>query len=442
MTTHANFAAFRRKLETGAAYERREAPTPDLKAIAETVEKTAKAFEDFKAARDKELAEIRKGGVTPETKSELDKINAELDKLSDLKTRLEQVETRNARPGGDPLPGEKRTVTPAEREHRNALLNWMRDPSNAGKQNELRSKELETRAADTQTGAAGGFAVPEVIAREIMRLGVDMTPMRQVARVITAGSPDYKELVDVGGATFGWVGETDARAETNTPALAEVAPTFGTAYAYPKASEESLQDVFFNVEDWLINSSAEAIAKGEGAAFVSGTGTKQPTGFLNGTPVATADATRAFGALQFVASGQASAMPTDPQVFNSLVYSLRATYRANARWMTSKAILSALRGYKDTTGQFLWQPSLVAGQPQTFLGYPIVEAEDMPAVAANAFPLAFGDFREGYLIVDLAGLRITRDEITTPGYVKFYVRKRVGGKVKNSQAIKLLKIAA
>lgn len=450
MNTHSDFAAFRRKLELGGAYERREAP--DLKTIAETVDQIGKTFEAFKDANEKRLAEMKTGGITPETKSEIDKINAELDKLEDIKTRLEAVETRNARPGHvSPLPGEKRQATPAEIEHREAFKNWLRDSGDHSRTTELKSKDAdyraslspeERRAADTLTGAAGGFAVPEIIAREIARLGKDISPIRSISRVVTVGSPDYKELVDVGGSSFGWVGETDARPETNTAALAEVTPTFGMAYAYPKASEESLQDMFFNVEDWLINSAAEEIAAGEGAAFISGNGTKKPTGFLTGTPVATADATRAFGALQYVASGQAAAMPTNLDVFNTLVYSLRARYRANARWVTSKAILGSLRGYKDTTGQYLWQPSVAAGQPATFMDYPIVEAEDMPAVAANAFPLAFGDFREGYLIADLAGMRITRDEITTPGYVKFYVRKRVGGKVKNSQAIKLLKIAA
>jgi HK97 family phage major capsid protein len=239
------------------------------------------------------------------------------------------------------------------------------------------------------------------------------------------------------------VGETGTRSQTDTPNLAEVAPTFGMASAKPQASEESLDDLFFDVEAWLIESASEAMAQGEGAAFVSGNGTNKPTGFLAGpTPVTTVDASRAFGTLQYIASGQAAALPTSIDVFYDLVYSLRARYRTNAQWLTNKLVLAALRKYKDSTGQYLWQPALTAGQPSTFLGYGITEAEDTPAVAANAFPLAFGDFKEGYLIADRVGTRITRDEITTPGFVKFYVRKRVGGKLRNTQAIKLLKIAA
>lgn len=412
--------------------------------LTETIEKIGRAFEEHKAANDAALAEVKKAGAaSAETEQKLARISDELSRLEEIKGRLEKIETRQARPGGEPMPGEKRQITPAEREHRDAFVNWLRNPADHQRQTELRHKEsgLERRSVDTLTGGAGGFAVPEVIAREISRFGVDISPVRSVARVVMAGTPDYKELVDVGGSTFGWVGETDARPETDTATLQEVAPTFGMAYAYPKASEESLNDMFFNVEEWLIASAGEAISKGEGAAFISGNGTKRPTGFLHGTPVATPDASRAFGVLQFIASAQASAMPTNPDTFIDIVHSLRATYRGNARWMCNKLTLAALRKYKATDGQYLWQPSLQAGVPSTFLGYEVVEAEDMPNVGANAFPLAFGDFREGYLIVDLAGMRITRDEITTPGYVKFYVRKRVGGRVKNSQAIKLLKIA-
>lgn len=442
-----DFIAFRQKLESTvvALYERREAP--DMTKLAETIDKIGTAFEAHKKAVDEQIAEIKKTGTaSPETEAKLKKIGDDLTALGELKTRIEKVETRAARPGAHPLPGEQRQASPAEIEHREAFLEWLRDPRNGQKEAEMDRKakaaRVETRAVDTQTGAAGGYAVPEIIAREIGRIGLDISPIRQIARVVTVGSPDYKEEIDVGGAATGWVGETSTRNETGTSLLSEVAPTFGMIYAYPKASEESLNDIFFNVEQWVIESAADAIAKGEGTAFVSGNGTVKPTGFLAGpAPLATVDGTRAFGTLQYVASGQAAAMPTDAGVLIDMVHALRARYRANAQWVTSKLVLGAMRKYKDSTGQFLWQPSLQAGVPQTFLGYGVTEAEDMPTVAANAFPVAFGDFREGYVIADIHGIRITRDEVTTPGYVKFYVRKRVGGKLRNTEALKLLKIA-
>ncbi len=420
-----------------AAYEKREAP--DMSALTGTIEQLAKRFEDFKAANDEQAKQA--DAVTEE---KLTKLNAELDRLSDLKKRLEDVETRSARPGaGDG--GERPQETRQAAEHRAAFAAWMRNPTDPQVMMSLKQKEkaLETRAAQvvTSSGAAGGFALPEVIEQTIARLTRDISPIRQIATVRQVSSPDYKELFDVNGTAFEWVAEAGGRNQTNTSDLAEVAPTFGMISAKPQASEESLDDLFFDVETWLQTTVAEAFAVGEGQAHISGDGTNKPTGFLTGTPVATADAARAFGVLQYTPSGQAAALPASLDVMYDLIYSLRARYRANARWVTAKSVLASLRKYKDSQNAYLWQPSLVLGQPDTFMGHAITEAEDMPAVAANAFPLAFGDFREGYLIADRVGLRITRDEVTSPGFVKWYIRRRTGGKIRNSQAIKLLKVA-
>lgn len=424
--------------------------------ISKTLDAIATAFEEYKATNDARLDAIKSGKGIAEVEAKLARIDADINRReAEVKSKLEAMEVKMNRPGAFGTDGKTGESKEAQ-EYKSAFLNWMRAPADherqqraAAAQKALESKSradgLETRAAQTVTsaGAAGGFAVPEQIERAIARLGVDLSPIRQIATVRTVGTTDYKELFDVNGAAFEWVGEGDTRSQTNTPDLAEITPTFGMASAKPQASEESLDDLFFDVENWLIGSAAEAMAQGEGASFITGNGTKKPTGFLAGpAPVATADATRAFGTLQYIASGQAAALPTSLDVFYDLVYALRARYRTNAQFVTSKLIVSALRKYKDTAGQYLWQPALTAGQPSTFMGYRITEAEDMPVVAANAFPLAFGDFREGYLICDRVGTRITRDEITTPGFVKFYVRKRVGGKLRNTQAIKLLKVSA
>lgn len=412
-------------------------------AINETIDKLGRAFEEFKSANDVAILEAKKGGVTPEQKAKLDKLDAEFDALNEIKTRLEKVETRAARPASEDGKGEDEV----SREHRDAFVDWMRNPRDMQREQRLAkaTKAYETRAAATVTGtgSAGGFALPEQIERTIARLSVDISPMREIATVRTVGTPDYKELFDVNGAAFEWVGEAGARSQTNTPDLAEVAPTFGMASARPRASEESLDDLFFDVENWLATSVAEAMAAGEGAAFITGNGTNRPTGFLAGpAPVVTADAGRAFGTLQYLPSGQAAALPTTFDPYLDMVYALRARYRANARWVTSRSALAVMRKVKDTTGQYLWQPSLSSNQPESFAGYAMTEAEDMPVVAANAFPLAFGDFREGYLICDRVGTRVTRDDITVPGFVQWYIRKRVGGRLRNTQAIKVMRISA
>jgi len=414
--------------------------------IAKTIDSIATAFEEYKSTNDARIEAIKAGKGTAELDAKLARMDTAIDSMSEVKSKLEDMETKLNRPGVFDTKGDSTSREAAE--YKGAFLNWMRAPGDHERQQKVTAaqKSLETRAADARTtvGASGGFALPEEIERAIARIGVDISPIRALATVRTVGSPDYKELVDVNGAAFEWLGETDTRNQTNTPDMAEVAPTFGMASAKPQATEESLDDLFFNVEDWLVSSAAEAIYAGEGAAFVSGNGTKKPTGFLAGpTPLATADSSRAFGTLQYIASAQAAAMPTSPDVFFDMIYSLRARYRANATWVTSKAVLATIRKYKEaTTNAYMWQPALAAGQPSSFAGFSMVEAEDMPAVGAGTFPLAFGDFKEGYLIADRVGMRMTRDEITTPGYVKFYIRKRVGGKLRNTQAIKLLKIAA
>ena len=403
------------------------------------------AFEEYKSTNDARIEAIKAGKGTADLDAKLARMDNAIDGMSEVRSKVEAMETKLNRPGVLDTRADGQTKESVE--YKNAFLNWMRAPGDHERQQKVSAAQraLETRAADTRTStnASGGFALPEQIESAIARLGVEISPLRALATVRTVGTSDYKELFDVNGAAFEWVGEVDSRAQTNTPDLAEVAPTFGMASAKPQATEESLDDLFFDVENWLITSAAEAIFQGEGVAFVSGNGTKRPTGFLAGpTPVTTADASRAFGPLQYIAGGQAAAMPTSPDTFFDIIYSLRARYRANATWVTSKAVLGAIRKYKEaTTNAYMWQPALAAGQPATFAGFPIAEAEDMPAVGANNFPVAFGDFREGYLIADRVGMRMTRDEITTPGYVKFYIRKRVGGKLRNTQAIKLLKIS-
>jgi HK97 family phage major capsid protein len=320
--------------------------------IAEAIEKIGRTFDEYKATNDARLEQIAKRGAADVvTEEKLARMDAALDQLAELKKQVEQVETRAARPGGAGS-RDGAAEAPEARTYRNLFLRWVRNPADARAQIELRNARkaleakaggdddgFETRAVQTvtSTGSAGGFALPEIIERQIARLSVDISPIRQIATVRTVGSPDYKELFDVNGAAFEWVGEAGTRSQTNTPDLAEVAPTFGMASARPRASEESLDDLFFDVESWLISSAAEAIAAGEGLAFVNGNGTNRPTGFLAGpTPTLAADNTRPFGTLQAIVSGQAAALPTSADVFIDMVYALRARYRANARWVTSR----------------------------------------------------------------------------------------------------------
>ena len=271
-----------------------------------------------------------------------------------------------------------------------------------------------------------------------------ISPIRAIANVVRTGTAGYRKLVTTGATVAGWASETGARAETATPTFQEIAPPSGELYANPAASQAMLDDAQFDVEAWLSGEIAREFAYAEGAAFISGNGTNKPKGFLTYTTTNEADAVRAFGSLQYVASGAAGGFaasnPQDRLI--DLVQALRAPYRQGATFVMNSATLARIRKFKTADGAFLWQPALAAGQPATLLGYPVVEAEDMPDVAADSLSIAFGNFTHGYVIAERSDTSILRDPFTNKPFVNFYAVKRIGGAVANSEAIKLMKFAA
>ena len=404
----------------------------DLQDLKDLLQKQGNAFEEFKATNDQLIKAKADGKSVESLEAKLAKIDAELGKIADVKSEIEALEKRMNRPGA---PGE---ADKARAEHKAAFQKFMRkgDDSNLG--------DLQRKAYNITTDADGAYAVPEEIDRDILAKLVDVSPIRQIATVRAVGTSDYKKLVNIHGTASGWVDEDDARTATDSSQFAQVTPFMGELYAYPQATQQMLEDVFFNAEAWIGEEVATEFARAEGAAFVSGDGTKKPKGFLAYTTAATADSARAFGTLEHVATGVAAdwAASNPQDILLTLVYKLKAGYRGNARWVMNKGILAEVRKWKDTTGNYIWRPGLEAGQPDTLLGYGITEAEDMPAKAANALPIAFGDFSRGYLIVDRAGVRVLRDPYSAKPYVLFYTTKRVGGGVQNFDAIKVMKFAA
>ncbi|MFN3575533.1 MAG: phage major capsid protein [Tabrizicola sp.] len=359
-------------------------------------------------------------------------------RLTAESSRIAELEKKLNRP---PLAANGLTVEDAE--HKAALIDFMRKGAVGGAEAALYAAERKAADVRVATPASGGYALPKEIAAALNKQLLDISPIRGISRVVTVSTPDYHELVDLNGFGTEWLGETDTHNPTTTPDLADVAPTFGELSAYPKATRQAISDLMFDVEGWLIERGAEQMAKAEGIAFISGNGTNKPTGFLAGpAPVATADAGRAFGTLQYVPSGAAAALGANPyDQLKDMMYALKAGHRANAVWVMNSLTLAAHAKVKTTDGQYLLTPAVREGDPETLLGKRIVVAEDMPTIAANAFPIAFGDFRAGYLIADIPSWWILRDEITQPGYVKFPMSRRVGGKLLDTNAIKLLKIA-
>lgn len=303
-------------------------------------------------------------------------------------------------------------------------------------------RETELKSLSIGSAADGGFAVPRSIDAEIACRLVKLSPVRSVANVVQTSTSGFRRLISIGGTASGWASETGARIETNSPKLAEIAPPLGELYANPSATQQMLDDAAFDVGSWLAGEIATEFARAEGAAFINGTGTNQPRGFLTGPTAAQNDTARPFGTLQFIASGNANAFDATPESkLIDIVFAMKAALRQGAVWMMNSATLAAVRKFKSADGSFLWQAGIVDGQPSRLLGYPVVEAEDMPDIGAGNFPIAFGNFKAGYLIAERTATTILRDPYTNKPYVQFYATRRVGGQVLDSDAIKLLKIS-
>ena len=301
---------------------------------------------------------------------------------------------------------------------------------------------VEMKAFSGLTGDAGGYALPKEIDAAIDATLKSVSPIRSIANVVKVGSAGYRKLVTTGGTPSGWAAENGARTETATPSFVEIAPPMGELYASPSATQAMLDDANFDVEEWLAGEIAAEFAKAEGAAFVAGNGTNRPKGFLTQPTAATGDGVRAFGTLQHVASGAAGEFGSNPQErLIDLVQALRAPYRQGASFVMNASTLARIRKFKTSDGAFVWQPSLAAGQPATLLGYPVIEAEDMPDIAANTLSIAFGNFKAGYLIAERSETVILRDPYSNKPFVGFYATKRIGGCVSNSEAIKVMKFA-
>lgn len=396
----------------------------DIQDVKQVADELGAKFDEFKLKNDKRIdaLEAEKGKLV----EQVDGLNEKLGELDEMKSALEKELAGLKRPDG--------SGTKAASEHKTAFMQFVRKGVDTG------LGELQAKALQIGVDADGGYAVPEELDRTIIELLRDESPMRQVCGQITVGTPDYKKLVNLGGAGAGWVGETAPRPETNTPTLAQIAAFMGEIYANPQATQTSLDDMFFDAEGWLNGEVAREFAEMEGSAFLLGNGTNKPKGALAYPLALTNDKTRPYGTLQKLISGTAGAFNGDKLI--DMVHALKAGYRGNATWMMNNLSVAYARKLKDSEGNYLWRPGLEAGQASSLLGYGITENEDMPDIAADANALMFGDFKRGYTIVDRIGTRVLRDPYTNKPYVGFYTTKRVGGMLVDSQAIKVLTLSA
>ncbi|MEF2548534.1 phage major capsid protein [Aurantimonas sp. E1-2-R+4] len=355
-----------------------------------------------------------------EVKAALDALTGDFQKktapLADLTERLAKLEAKANRPAAN----DNRQEEPAI--ERKAFASFL-------KFGEQRMPAEEAKALVVADDTRGGYLAPAEFSTEIIRNLVQFSPVRQAARVGSTAASSVILPKRTGTPTASWVGETETRTGTES-AYGQIEIPIHEMAAYVDVSVQLLEDAAVNVEAEVASDLAEEFGRLEGSSLLNGDGVKKPLGLMSATGI------------DFSVSGSAAAITADGLI--DLVYGLPAFYRNTGAFMMNGTTLAALRKLKDGQGNYLWQPSYAAGQPETILSRPVVEAVDMPDIAAGTFPVVFGDFMRAFRIYDRAAMSILRDpySLATTGKVRFHARRRVGAATVQSEAVRKLKIAA
>ncbi|MDJ0821463.1 MAG: phage major capsid protein [Paracoccaceae bacterium] len=353
-------------------------------------------------------------------------------KLQQQEERLTMLDRKHALAGARPALS---TATEVEAPHQKAFDAYLRSGDDEG----LRGLELEGKAMSTAVNSDGGYLVDPQTAEEIKSVLDSTASIRAIANVVNVEASSFDVLIDRNDTGAGWADETTDSTETGTPTIERISIPLYELNALPKVSQRLLDDSAFDVEAWLAGRIADKFARAEAGAFVNGDGVDKPRGFLDHATVD--NDVWAWGNIGYVPSTVADDIG-DGDALISLVYALGAQYRAKASFVMNSKTAGALRKLKDADGRHLWSDGFAAGEPARLLGYPVLIAEDMPDIAADADPIAFGDFGAGYTIAERPDLRVLRDPFSAKPHVLFYATKRVGGDVSDFAAIKLLRCAA
>ncbi|HAX90916.1 MAG TPA: phage major capsid protein [Rhodospirillaceae bacterium] len=401
----------------------------DMNEVQASAETLAHAFEEYKSVNDMRLAEMeRKGSADVLTTEKLGRLD---DAINKIQTDLSGVKTALRRPNAGGI--EAKDAQSEDGEYKSAFMRYVTKGI---------EPDLQGKAMSTTVDESGGYMLPTELSGRIISKQFDTTPMRQIATVMSISTDAVEMLRDTSEAEAQWVSELAARTDTEEGVIGRIRIPAHELYAQPKATQKLLDDSVLNVEEWLVGRVAGSFARKENLSFVSGDGVNQPRGFLSYTTAATSDAARTWGVLEHVATGADGTFnaSTGADVLISLMNKLKAGYLPKATWLMPRSVVDAVRKFKESgTGAYIWQPSLQTGTPATLLGYPIMLADDMPSMASGSLSVAFGNFEEGYTIVDRIGLQTLRDPYTSAPFVKFRCTKRVGGDVVNFDAIKVLK---
>lgn len=393
--------------------------------VANAFDDFMRAFESYKETNDQRLSQMEAQlGTDVVTTEKMDRISRAMD---DHKRQLDQLMVKGSRPtlGG-------RANYYENSEHKSAFDAYIR----RGDESILR--QVEAKAMSVSSDPDGGYLVPDELDSEIGRRLSDLSPIRAISSVRQVSGSVLKKPFAQDGMAVGWVGETDARPETSSAQLTELQFPTMELYAMPAATPSLLEDSAIDVDAWILSEVEAAFAEQEGAAFVNGDGVNKPSGFLNAPQVA--DDSWSWGNIGYIATGTSGGFGTDPSDhLIDTIYSLKSGYRQNASFVMNRKTQGTIRQFKDADGNYMWQPPAAPGQQAMLMGFPVVEAEDMPDIDIDTTSIAFGDFERGYLVVDRQGVSVLRDPYSSKPYILFYTTKRVGGGVQNYEALKLIK---
>jgi HK97 family phage major capsid protein len=297
-------------------------------------------------------------------------------------------------------------------------------------------RKVLTVANDT----TGGYLAPPTYEQSIVKAIVLVSPFRGIVTTQQIGTGELLQPKRTQTAAAQWVSEIGTRSETQNPAWGLMKIPVHELMAEARISMANLEDSAFNLEAEITQEFAEQFGVSEGAAVASGNGVNKPLGFLD------ANAAGPGVPIAYTISGStatiAGASGVEGDGLINLFHAVKTGYAANGRWVLNRASLGKVRLLKDTNGRFLWDPGLGLGAaPPTILGAPYTEMPDMPNEGAGAFPIAFGDWKRAYKLVDRIDMSIVRDPYTIAnvGQVKFFARRRTGGQVVLGEAIRLLK---
>jgi HK97 family phage major capsid protein len=401
------------------------------------VGEVAQLFEEFKHANDKRITDTA------------DNLNKAITKAQEQieAIKLSMIESKAMDAAGEALEKAKWLA-----EDKKTFKKWMlRGEPGVAFARSSEAMQLKATVGNETTGADGGFGVPTVIQEQVDLILKETSPVEKLTPAVTIGTEVYTKLLNNNDASASWGGEVSAsgttlRTQTNANTYTRIQITPQILYANPQLSLEMIEDVQFDAVQQLIKSLSDLLLRTRNSAFVNGSGaaSNQPTGFMNTTAYTvnalTGSAVPAVGNINTVASGGAAGTGkiVSDDIYN-LIYAMIPQYRANGVFSMHRLFLEQVRELKDNYGRYLWQPSVIAGQPSMLAGYPVVEFDDMPAVAtattgAVTYPIVFADWEEYYRVVNRVGLQMLRDPYSVEGAIVYKTRQRVGGGIENGAA--------